>query len=144
LTKEYFPEGRHLATPPFWRVSLVFACLMALSPVACRRSINPADDISIRLEITPQPVRVGESTVAVQLRDVAANPITHATIEVEADMAHPGMAPVFKAANETAPGSYQAEISFAMAGDWALLLHIQLADGSKVERQVDVRGVRSN
>jgi hypothetical protein len=70
--------------------------------------------------------------------------MTHATIKVEADMAHPGMAPVFKAANETAPGSYQAEISFTMAGDWVLLLHIQLADGSKVERQVDVRGVRSN
>ena len=52
------------------------------------------------------------------------------------------MAPSFKTATETAPGQYQARISFDMAGDWVVLLHITLADGKKMERQMDVRGVR--
>jgi YtkA-like len=63
---------------------------------------------------------------------------------VEVDMSHPGMSPVFAEATETAPGSYRANIDFSMGGDWVVLLHIKLADGRKIERQVDVRGVRSN
>ncbi len=59
-------------------------------------------------------------------------------------MSHPGMGPVFGKANETSPGSYRTQIDFNMGGDWIVLLHIKLADGRKIERQMDVRGVRSN
>ena len=59
-------------------------------------------------------------------------------------MNHPGMAPSFKTATETAPGHYQAGVPFNMAGDWVVLLHITLADGKKIERQLDVRGVLPN
>jgi YtkA-like len=142
--KGYFSEGRRVATSPFWRLFIAFACFIVLAGAACRRSTDSAQGISIRQEITPQPVRVGEATVAIQLADATANPVTHAAIMVEADMAHPGMAPVFKEANEIAPGSYQTKIIFTMGGDWVLLLHIKLANGSKIERQMDVRGVRSN
>lgn len=86
---------------------------------------------------------MGTATVAVQLAD-GAKPVTDATIMVEADMSHPGMSPVFGTANEMVPGSYQAHINFNMGGDWVVLLHIKLADGRKIERQVDVRGVRTN
>ena len=59
-------------------------------------------------------------------------------------MSHPGMGPVFGTTSETAPGSYRTQIDFNMGGDWVVLLHIKLADGRKIERQIDVRGVRSN
>jgi len=59
-------------------------------------------------------------------------------------MSHPGMSPVFAQANEIAPGNYSAPINFNMGGDWVVLLHIKLADGRKIERQVDVKGVQSN
>jgi YtkA-like len=62
---------------------------------------------------------------------------------VEADMTHPGMSPVFAKAKEMQPGRYEAEIQFGMAGDWVILLHGTLAGGEKLERQFDVRGVRS-
>ena len=65
-------------------------------------------------------------------------------MEVEADMSHPGMAPVFGEVEETAPGNYLAHVRFTMAGDWVLLLRIKLPDGRKIERQVDVRGVQPN
>jgi hypothetical protein len=78
------------------------------------------------------------------MADAARKPVTRAAIMVEADMSHPGMSPVFAEAKETKPGSYTAPISFNMGGDWVVLLHIKLADGRKIERQMDVRSVRSN
>jgi hypothetical protein len=119
-------------------------CVMALSATACRKPVNAAPEISVREQITPQPVRVGEATVALQLADAKADPVTGATIIVEADMTHPGMSPVFKTANETVPGRYEAPITFTMGGDWVLLFHIKLANGKKIERQLDVRGVSPN
>jgi hypothetical protein len=63
---------------------------------------------------------------------------------VEADMTHPGMSPVFAPAQETAEGVYQAHIDLNMGGDWVLLSRIELANGHKLERQMDVKGVRAN
>jgi hypothetical protein len=59
-------------------------------------------------------------------------------------MSHPGMSPVFGAAKEVAPGQYQAQVTFGMAGDWVILLHAMLPDGKKLERQFEVRDVRPN
>jgi len=59
-------------------------------------------------------------------------------------MSHPGMAPVFGEAREIEPGRYQAHLTFPMAGDWVILLHIVLPDGQKLERQIDLKGVRPN
>jgi hypothetical protein len=54
------------------------------------------------------------------------------------------MAPVFGDANEIEPGEYQGRLNLAMAGDWVILLHITTPGGQKVERQIDVNGVRPN
>lgn len=100
--------------------------------------------VVVHQQITPLPIRPGTSVIAIQLADAEAKPIPHAAIHVEADMTHPGMAPLFSDAKETGPGSYEAPVDFNMGGDWVVLLHIQLADGQKAERRVDVAGVRSN
>ena len=121
---------------------LVFLCLAAMTGAGCRRAADLSQGISIQEQITPQPVRVGDAMMSVRLSDRSAAPIAKAVIVVEAEMNHPGMAPVFKAATETEPGHYQAGVPFSMAGDWVVLLHITLADGKKMERQIDVRGVR--
>jgi hypothetical protein len=111
---------------------------------ACRRSSGREPEIFVHSQITPQPVRVGPAIITIEMADPARKPVVHAAVEVEADMSHPGMAPVFGEAEETAPGSYRAHIGFNMGGDWVVLLHIKLPDGRKIERQVDVRGVQSN
>jgi len=54
------------------------------------------------------------------------------------------MVPVFGEAKEIEPGRYQAHLTFDMAGDWAVLLHVMLPGGQKLERQIDVRDVRPN
>ncbi len=122
---------------------MTIACTALLIVTSCRRHEDSAQDISIVESIAPQPVRVGEAAVSVQLTDIHGNPVSHARIRVEGDMAHPGMAPVFSDARESAPGSYESPVNFNMGGDWVLLLHITLADGRKIERQMDVKGVQS-
>lgn len=122
---------------------LLLAAVPALALPGCHRPAAPSQDISIQQSITPQPVRSGEETITLRLAGPSGQPLTHAHIQVEGDMDHPGMAPVFSDAVETAPGSYQAPLTFTMGGDWVLLFHIVLPDGRKIEKQIDVKGVES-
>jgi hypothetical protein len=80
----------------------------------------------------------------VKLRDAVGQPVPGAHINLEADMAHPGMAPVFGEVRQIAPAQYQGSLEFAMPGDWVVLIHVTLPDGRKLERQVSVPGVTAN
>ena len=77
-----------------------------------------------------------------ELSDLSAKPVQGAAIVLEAVMSHAGMAPVFGGSTEVAPGRYNGNLAFTMAGDWVVLLHIRLANGTKAERQLEVKGVR--
>jgi len=139
---EVYPAGGiQLRDSPGWRMLLLITCLVAIGAAGCGHTADLSQGISIREEISPQPARVGDAMVSVQLSDRTAAPIAKAAIMVEAEMNHPGMEVYFKAATETTPGHYEAPITFNMAGDWVVLLHITLADGKKMERHFDVRGV---
>ncbi len=80
--------------------------------------------------------------VSFRLED-ASKAVTGAHVTLEGDMTHAGMAPVFGDAKETAPGQYQGQLTLNMGGDWVVLAHITLANGKKVENQIDVSGVKS-
>lgn len=98
----------------------------------------------IEREIAPWPARVGVTTVTLKVADSGGHAVSGARIALEADMSHPGMRPEFGETREVAAGRYQGQLNFTMPGDWVLLMHVTLADGRKVERQTDVRGVRAN
>jgi hypothetical protein len=110
----------------------------------CRKPIELPAAVAIEYGISPQPVRVGPAVLAVKLRDASGAPVAGAHVSLEGDMSHPGMAPVFGEARENAPGQYQGSLEFAMAGDWVVLIHVTLPDGSKLEREVNVPGVTAN
>jgi hypothetical protein len=76
--------------------------------------------------------------------DRDGKPVSGARIELEADMSHPGMAPVLEETKETNAGEYQADVRFGMAGDWIVLLHVRLPGGQTLEHQFNVSGVRPN
>jgi hypothetical protein len=139
-----FLQGRRSAALTFFRVAAIAECVALLAAVGCHRRSAAGGTMPIRTQITPQPVHVGEATLTVTgIVDSLGEPLAGVHIQVEGDMAHPGMAPVFGDAKETVPGTYQAQLQFNMPGDWVVLEHIRLADGSKIERQIDVRGVRA-
>jgi len=110
----------------------------------CHSGEERVAEVTVTQEIMPHPPRVGSARISVELSDALKGPVSHASIIVEADMSHPGMSPVFSEAEEAAPGHYRAQVAFDMAGDWVVLLHIRLADGRRIERQIDVRAVKPN
>jgi hypothetical protein len=131
-------------TPKRWQKFLVLALTATGFLTGCSRLPDSTSAVTIEHEISPAPARIGPAVVTFRLADPSAKAITGAHIAVEAEMSHAGMAPVFGEAREIEPGRYQAHLTFAMAGDWVILLHVTLPGGQKSERQIDVRGVRPN
>jgi hypothetical protein len=116
--------------------------LGALFLAGCQKPDEPSPAVAIEHEVTPQPPKVGVSTIALKLTDASGNPVTGARINLEGTMTHPGMRPVFGEAREAGAGRYQSSLEFTMAGDWIVLLHITLPNGQKLERQIEVKGVQ--
>lgn len=130
--------------PAKCRELLLCACAATLLATACSRPADSTRTITIEHEISPAPARTGPAVVSFRLLDAAGRPVTGAQVAVEADMAHAGMSPVFDDAREIEPGRYQAHLRFEMAGDWVILLHVNLPGGQKLERQINVPAVRPN
>jgi hypothetical protein len=76
-----------------------------------------------------------------RVTDASGRPLTGARIKVEGNMTHAGMVPAFADATETDPGRYRANLELSMAGDWFVVVHLTLPDGSKVDRQFEIKGV---
>jgi len=111
-------------------------------------SVTLSDDAKVVLQATGAPYDLsrtwGDGGTDVTLTDPAGTPISGAHVNMEADMSHPGMAPVFFSGKESAPGSLMGAVDLSMPGDWTILLHITLANGAKVEKQFDLPGVLAN
>jgi len=123
-----------------WLTGIVCASVLLIA--GCSRPAESLPAVEIEYAISPRPAQVGPATVSFKLADGAGKAIKGAQIAIEADMSHPGMSPLFAQANEIEPGRYEARLEFKMAGDWIILLHVTLPDGKKLERQIDLRGVR--
>lgn len=123
----------------FLSVALAVGALLA----GCRKGAEAQADILIAHGITPQPPAVGvPATVSLKVTDEAGRNVTGAKVKIEGNMSHAGMTPVFAEASEVAPGRYQANLAFSMSGDWVLLIDLTLPDGRKLQRQLEVKGVR--
>jgi hypothetical protein len=109
----------------------------------CSRPLDSTSAVRIEQEASPQPIRTGPFVLTFRLAD-PIKAVSGAHVALEANMSHPGMAPVFAEAKEIEPGRYQAQLVFAMAGDWVVLLHVTLPGGKKIERQIELKGVRPN
>jgi hypothetical protein len=122
---------------------LGLALCASLSLSGCHKTIEIPPDIVFEHKITPDPPKTGSATITLKLADSAGKPINGARINLEGNMSHPGMRPVFSEAREVGSGLYEAALEFTMRGDWFILFHITLPDGQKLQRQIDVKGVQS-
>ena len=98
--------------------------------------------IALTCTLRPEHPVVGPSTLSCALRE-AGRPVDDATVHGLGLMTHPGMAPVPVTTTARGGGRYDGVFGFTMAGDWALMVTAQLADGRRVETRVDVRGVQA-
>ena len=118
-----------------------FLLFVALLAFACQKTAKPPD-IAVQYEVAPQPPRAGATTIDLKLTDKNGAPVSGARVDLEGNMSHAGMSPVSGDAKEVETGKYRGTLQLAMAGDWIILVHITLADGQKVERQIELSGVR--
>ncbi len=109
----------------------------------CGRQNEPLVDLTFAHEVSPQPPRVGSVTIVLRLTDASGTAVKGARLELEGNMSHPGMAPVFTETTETEPGRYRANLVLSMAGDWHIAVHITLRDGRKFDREFEIKGVAS-
>jgi YtkA-like len=147
------PQGCHRLTTGRIRQS-PWRCLAAgvlLAGLAgCQppggRAAHPGGSETVELSwsLAPQPPTAGPVRLSLTLTEKAtAEPVTGATVRLEANMSHPGMRPVFGAAGEVAPGRYVAPFELTMAGDWFLLIDVSLRDGRTLRWQVELPPITS-
>lgn len=130
---------------PFRRPLPALAGLLVLVASGCPGS-GPGDaagDVKVELAFAPHPPKVGPAEAAVTLADPGGQPVRGAAVKLEGNMNHAGMEPVFADAKEGEPGRYKADLVFTMGGDWFVLVTATLPDGRKLNRKVDVPGVKS-
>jgi len=123
-----------------WLAGIV--CAASLLQAGCSRPVASSAFVAIEYEISPKPFRVGSAAIILKLSDARGKPVTGAHIAIETDMSHAGMSLGLAEAKEAEAGRYKAQLKFQMAGAWVILLHGTLPEGAKLERQIDVRGVR--
>jgi hypothetical protein len=121
---------------------LVLVIAFALGAVGCRTPPHAADSsLTIDYEIAPHPPRVGPATVTLKILDAAGDPLPGASVHLEGNMTHAGMAPTFAEAHETTKGKYRATLDFSMSGDWIIVVNVVTKGGKKIEKQLEVKGV---
>ena len=114
----------------------------AVATVACGGPREAAPPVAVAWTLHPQPPVVGPATLGLTLQDPANAPIDRAGVQLVGHMTHPGMAPVTATAVPRGAGRYEAGFSFTMRGDWVLVVSIQLPDGRRVDRRIDVPNVQ--
>jgi hypothetical protein len=127
-----------------WRLALLLV-VASLSQGGCsrgERTARPDPRIDFTWTLRPAPAVVGPAALTLSLRAPSGGRIAGARVRIEGHMTHAGMAPVLAAAAERAPGVYEATFAFTMEGDWVLLVSVDLPDGARVERRIDVANVR--
>jgi hypothetical protein len=75
------------------------AVMLLLLLARCGRGPQDLPDVAVELGIEPDPPRLGQATVTVDLRDAGGQPISGARVEIEGNMNHAGMVPVFATAS---------------------------------------------
>ena len=133
-----------LPDPVLLKCSLIIALCAGLVIVqACGQQESKSPDLTFAHEISPQPPRVGKVTITLNIKDGSGAPFAGARLNLEGNMSHAGMVPVFADASEIGPGSYRSVMDLSMAGDWNVTVHVTLSDGRKLDHEFEIRGVKS-
>jgi YtkA-like len=127
----------------FPRRNLVVALCVLLAVVqGCRYRHNALEqNLTMSYQVSPQPARVGDVTITINMKDRSERPIAGASVKLEGNMSHAGMTPVLAEAKEIGPGRYQANMKLTMAGDWDVLVLLTLPDGSEADQEFEIKDV---
>jgi len=118
---------------------LLLLALMAGCGRAGRQAAPPPADVVLTLAVEPEPARIGEATLVLTLKTSDGRAIPDAKLDIRGDMAHAGMQPVLAASDAGPDGVYRVPFRWTMAGDWFVIVQVQLPDGRRFEQRFDLR-----
>ncbi len=123
---------------------ILIAILGALVLSACGPRAEQGGNLDVTvLSISPDPAAVGDAVITLQVRDIAGNPVSDATILVEGTMTHAGMQPVIVETVSLGEGKYATkDFKFTMGGDWVIIVRATFANGATAEQRIDLKGVQ--
>jgi hypothetical protein len=118
------------------------AIAFVLLVVGCGRiqTDPPADAAELLVDFSVEPTdpAVGPTQLRITLTDGNGQPVDDATLNIEGNMTHAGMTPVFAQASGGEDGQYLIPFEWTMGGDWIVTVEVTLADGRAVTRQFTV------
>jgi YtkA-like protein len=124
------------------KCSLIIAlCAGCVIVQACRQQESKSASLIFAHEISPQPPRAGKVTITLNIKDASDGAVAGARLNIEGNMSHAGMVPVFADATEIEPGRYRTVMELSMAGDWNVTVHLTLSDGRKLDHEFEIKGV---
>ena len=99
-----------------------------------------AEDVGVTIEMMMEPVepQLGPARLVFTLTDSQGRPIDNASLDIEGNMTHAGMIPVFAQSDQGQTGRYIVPFEWTMGGDWIVTVEVSLADGQKFSHQVPV------
>ncbi|MBI3301145.1 MAG: efflux RND transporter periplasmic adaptor subunit [Deltaproteobacteria bacterium] len=95
--------------------------------------------LSIAVSTVPEPAKLGDNTLRVQVKDSAGKPVADATVSVEYTMDMPGMMIDKAEAKHAGEGIYEAQVRFAMAGPWGVTVSIRRPGQTEVRERFTVQ-----
>ena len=107
---------------------------------ACGSSTPEPSNVAVQISLLPGATA---DSLQVQLHDLDHTPLTDATVTLEGNMNHAGMAPVIgepvqDSADGASDGVYTIPFQFSMLGDWIITVKVELADGTETTQDVNV------
>ncbi len=119
----------------------VLPAVIACWVVACAGSGDGAQGLSAKLTFEPQP-HIGTVECTVALTNSDGTPAECTQVELEGNMNHAGMVPVFAQGEPRGEGIFVADLEFTMGGDWLIFVRGKSAEGKAFEIVEEVSGVR--
>ncbi len=118
-------------------LTLVAAVLILSTLTACGQqsaAMTAPVDVDITLQVEPEPLSVGETTLLIALTDSSGSRVDGAKLQVHGDMDHAGMTVVNREAHESTNGIYRVPFEWTMGGGWIVTVTAQLPDGSEISK----------
>lgn len=118
-------------------IMLIGLLLGACGRIQRDQSLN-GTEITVEMTVDPPAPSVGPARLVFVVTDAQGQPVDDAQIEVEGNMTHAGMVPVFAQSKAGDDGRYVVPFDWTMGGDWFVVVDITLADGERLSRQFPV------
>ena len=81
--------------------------------------------LKLRVSTAPEPAKLGDNTLRIEIMDAKGQPITDAVVALEYTMDMPGMKIDKAQAVHTRGGVYEAKARFTMVGPWGITVSVQ-------------------